>query len=192
MSEDLLWREINFIKNLSKKRKPEVDPALVEIYAILSAASFKLGAQAPTVANEGTFAVLQFSNARTEVAYVNWHVPSGRREGTDIKVAFYWAPTNGNAGHVAWEFDWEAVASESNETLGAGSTNVEVHDDPQSLDNELLETGYGTIAGASVVNDDTIGFSITRDHDDTDTYGAVAALVHVEIEYFSDRRGEPA
>ena len=172
-----IWYEINALKNVEK-------------YAALSAATFNLGATAPTIVIEGTFPVLQFSNARTESAYVSWHIPIDWKKGTDIKIAYYWTPTDGNAGHVAWEVDWESVASEMNEPLGAGSTNVEIHDDTQSSDNELLETSYGIILGSAITEDDTIGFCISRDHDDTDTYGAKAALVHMEIEYISDRRGE--
>ena len=163
----------------------------VEKYAVISAATFKLGATAPTIAVEGTFSVLQFSNTRTESAYVNWHIPKDWKIGTDIKIAYYWAPTSTGAGGVAWEFDWEAVAANADEVLGAGSTHVDVHDVTEEVDNELLETGYGVIAGESITTDDTLGICILRDHDDgDDTYAAPAALVHIEIEYVSDKIGQ--
>ena len=166
--------------------------ASMEKYAILSAAAFKLGPTAPTTAIEGTFPVLQFSNTRTETSNMLWHIPPDWEVGTDVEVAFYWSPTSAGTGTVAWEFEWEAVQANSNEILGAGSTHVDIHDQAEGLDNELLETGYGDISGASLSADDTIGFQILRDHDDAaDDYGAPAALVHVEIEYISDRLGIP-
>lgn len=164
--------------------------ARVKKYVIISAGGFHLGANLPLKRAEGTFGTLQFDNATTDVAYTNWHIPDDWAAGTDVEIAFYWAPTDGNAGNVAWEFDWEAVAPEANETLGAGSTNVQINDATQSLDNELLTTSYGTIAGASIAADDTIGIKISRDHDDGDTYGTNASFVHMKIKYIADKLGE--
>ena len=72
--------------------------------------------------------------------------------------------------------------------MGAGSTHIDLHDQAEALDNELLETGYGIISGASLTGDDTIGLKLYRDHDDAaDDYSGDAALIHLEIEYESDR-----
>jgi hypothetical protein len=191
------WARLHYIEhqNESSARKLDFLPRvyLVEKYMIVPSGSFTRGAAAPDVGYEGTFSTLLFANTGTETAYYNLHVPGDRADGTDLKLSIYWAPTDGNAGGVAWEFDWEAVATEANETLGAGSTHVDIHDVTQSLDNELLETAYGTIAGASISADDTIGIHLYRDHDDgDDTYGADAALIHMEVEYYSDTLGVDA
>ena len=64
---------------------------------------------------------------------------------------------------------------------------MDIHDQAQALDNELLETPYGDISGASLAADDTIGLKIYRDHDDAaDNYTGDAALIHLEVEYQTD------
>ena len=165
--------------------------ARVTKYMSIPAGAFRRGVSAPTQGTEGTFATLLFASNATNEIFYNFHVPHDWASGTNVELAVYWAPTDSDIGGVAWEFDWEAVATEANETLGAGSTHVDLHDVTQDLDNELLETSYGAIAGASLAVDDTIGIKLYRDHDDsTDTYGANAALIHVEIEYTADKLGE--
>lgn len=170
-----------------------IDAGVVEQYMILGPAQLVrvAGGSPPDQGVEGTFATLLFASNGTEEVYFNIHMPMDWKVGSDIKLAAYWAPTSGAAGGVAWEFDWEARASESNEALGAGSTHVDIHDATQELDNELLETSYGTIAGSSLAVDDTIGINFYRDHDDDDdTYGADAALIHIEVEYYADKLGK--
>ena len=160
-------------------------------HLIVSAAGFGSGAGAPDTGTQGTFATLLYASTGTEIAYYNLHLPEDWAAGTDITMKVYWAPTTGAAGGVAWEIDWEAVATEANEVLGAGSTHIDIHDATQSLAWEALETPVGTIAGASIGTDDVIGICISRDHDDViDNYGADAALIHLEIEYLSDKLGE--
>lgn len=182
---------VNYLEIAADGELTLAGTARVDKYMTIPAGSFRLGASAPDAGTQGTFATLLFANNVTEEAYYNLHIPPDWVAGTDLDLAVYWAPTDANAGTVAWEFDWEAVASESNETLGAGSTHVDMHDDTQSLAWELLETAYGTIAGASLAVDDTIGIKLYRDHDDAnDDYGTDAALIHLEIEYLSDKLGE--
>ena len=165
--------------------------ARVKKYITIPAGSFRLGASAPDRGTEGTFATLLFASNVTQEAYHNVHVPADWATGTNMELAAYWTPTDGASGTVAWEFDWEAVKHESNETLGASSAHADIHDDTQELDNELLETQYGMISGTAVETDDTIGIKFYRDHDDAgDDYGADAALIHVEIEYIANRLGE--
>jgi len=168
-----------------------IDVRPVKKYMNIPAGSFRLGASAPDAGTEGTFATLLFSNAVTEEAYYNLHVPVDWEVGTDFELSVYWSPTSGATGTVAWEFDWESLASNSNETLGTNTFHADIHDYAEGLDNELLETTYGIISGTCVSLDDTIGVRLYRDHDDaTDDYGADAALIHLEIEYTSDKIGE--
>lgn len=149
-----------------------------------------VGGAPPDIGTEGTFGTLLFASNGTEEVFFNIHVPPDRAAGTNMKLAAYWTPTDGSTGGVAWEFDWEAVAGEANEALGAGSSHSDIHDVTQELDNELLETSYGIMSGSVIDNDDTIGINFYRDHDDlTDTYAADAALIHIEVEYYADRLG---
>jgi len=171
-----------------------VGTARVEKYMTVSAASLRRGTAPPGEDLIGTHAVLDFASNLTESAYFEVHIPPDWDVGTDLEIAIYWCPTTDDVGkHVAWEFDWEAVAiaaAAAGEILGAGSTNVEIHDDTYAGAHNLQETSYGHIAGASLAADDTIGIQLYRDHDDTDDYGADAALVHIEIEYKADKLGE--
>jgi len=160
----------------------------VEKYMNVRAGEFRRGASAPDQATEGTFATLLFADNATQEVYHNLHIPADWAAGTDLNLAIYWAPTSAGTGTVAWEFDWEAVTHDVNETLGAGSTHADIHDQAEALDNELLETSYGEISGASLAIDDTVGIRLYRDHDDAaDDYTGDAALIHLEIEYMSDR-----
>ncbi len=164
--------------------------AQVKKYMIILAAALRRGAAPPDIGTEGTFPTLLFSSNQTEGAYFSIHIPADWATGTDLNVGVYWAPTNGNAGTVAWEFDWEARKHDNNETLGTSTAHVEMDDATQGLDNELLESPYGTISGGSLAVDDTIGIHFYRDHDDAhDNYGADAALLHIEIEYIADKIG---
>ena len=166
--------------------------AIYEKYMIIGAPSLTrvVGGTPPDVGTEGTFTTLLFATNQTEEVWFNVHVPADWDVGTDLEFAIYWAPTDGtDAKGVAWEFEWEAVSL--GENLGAGSIEVELHDATQGTDNELLETGYGDISGASLAADDTIGIHLYRDHDDTfDDYASDAALIHIEIEYKADKPGE--
>jgi hypothetical protein len=170
-----------------------IDAGVVEKYASFGAGSLVRDAST-SPADDGrlnNFPVLLFASNGTEYAFYAFHVPKDWAVGTDMKLAIYWAPTSGAAGGVAWEIRWEARASNANEVIGAGYTDVDLHDATEELENELLETGYGIIAGSALAVDDTIGIRISRDHDDAiDNYGADAALVHIEIEYKADKLGE--
>ena len=169
-----------------------VDVRPVKKYLNIAPGSFRLGSSAPDAGTESTFATLLFSNAITEEAHYNLHIPPDWQEGTDIEVAVYWSPTSTATGTVAWEMDYEMLASNSGEAIGTNTFHADMHDYAEGTDNELLETGYGLITGSCVALDDTIGIKLYRDHDDAaDDYGADAALIHLEVEYTSDKLGEP-
>jgi len=166
--------------------------ARVKKYLTLGVPQLAKGAAAPDSGSIGTFPVLLFSPILTEEVRFIVHMPADWDITTDIELAVYWSPTDAtDAKGVAWEFDWEAVAAEANEVMGAGSTPVAIHDLTQGVANELLETSYGTIAAGSLAVDDTIGIHLYRDHDDADDdYASDAALVHIEIEYTVNKLGE--
>ena len=168
--------------------------ARVEKYMTIGAAALIKGTAPPDEGTIGVHAVLLFASNLTESAYYEFHIPPDWASGTDVKVAVYWCPTTNDAGkHVAWELDWEARhqgAGAAGEIIGAGSTNAEMHDDTYAGANNLQETPYATISGASLATDDTVGMCISRDHDDGDDYGSDTALLHIEIEYISDKLGK--
>ena len=160
----------------------------IEKHVLVSAGAFRRGAAPPDAGTEGTFATLLFADNATEEAHFNFHLPLDWAEGTDIQAEVHWAPTSAGTGTVAWEIDWEARTPNVNEALGAGSTHIDIHDQAQALDNELLKTGEGTISGAGLIVDDTIGIKVSRDHDDAaDDYSGDAALILLEVHYTSDR-----
>jgi len=165
--------------------------AIVEKYLTVPAGSFRRGVSAPAQSTESTFATLLFANNVTHEVYYNLHVPADWQAGTDFKLAIYWTPTTNGAGTVCWEFDWEPV--HYGEAIGdIGLTHVDIHDSLSSYsDNVIHETPYGTISGAAIAVDDTIGIKLYRDHDDaSDNYAANAAFIHMEIEYYANKFGE--
>jgi len=153
------------------------------------------GGSPPGISNQGTFDVLLFDSVGTEEAFYNYHLSEDWATGTDITVRIYWTPTTNAVGkHVQWEIDWEAratAAAAAGELLGAGSTNVELHDDTYAGAWNLQKTSEGTISGASLVAGDVIGIKLSRKIEAADDYdGADAAFVHLEIKHMRDRFGE--
>jgi hypothetical protein len=162
----------------------------VEKHVTISAGSLRLATNPPAEAHIGTFALLTFSHLSTMGACFNFHMPPDWEVGTDVSISLYWFPSSTNAGIVAWEFDWEAVAL--GETAASGSTHVDIHDTVASSysEGDLLETPLGVIAGGSLAVDDTVGISLTRDHNDAeDNIGGNAQLLHAKIKYTADKLG---
>ncbi len=168
--------------------------AMVEKYIVISVGELRKGGGVPDEDVIGTFPVLLFDDASTEGTYYSLHIPADWADGTDLNLAIYWCPTTDDSGkHIAWEIDWEARAhgdGAAGEIIGAGSTNVPIHDDTYTGANNMQETSYATIAGGGIAVDETIGLFIYRDHDDGDNYGQDVALIHAEVKYISDRWGE--
>lgn len=168
--------------------------ARVKKHIIIPAGSFGKGVAAPTEGNIGTFATILFPSNLTKDINYNFHLPTDYAAGTDIEVKLYWCPTTNSAGDtVSWEIDWEARSpgdGAAGEILGAGSTNIELHDVTYAGANNLQETPEGTIAGAGLDAEDVVGLNVLRDHDDADDYGSDAALIFLEIEYIADSLGE--
>lgn len=150
------------------------------------------GGSPPLDAGQGTFGVLLFDAAGTEEAFYNFHMPHDWDPGTNITVFLFWSPTEDtDAKHVQWELDWETRQAENDEVIGAGSTNIELHDVTQGTAWEVLKTPEGTISGAALAVDEVVGMKVSRLIEAGDTYdGQDAALIHLEIEYIKDQLGE--
>lgn len=158
---------------------------------LIHAGVFRTGiGVAPSHGQIGTFDTLDFTGVGgSEDAHTNVHPPEDWEAGTDMTIKIYWAPDDASAGHVQWEVNYEALAPEANEVLGTGSTNIELHDDTQSLQHEVLSTAEGTMTG--LADEDIIGIEIIRLIDAGDTYDSQdALLLFVEIEYISNKLGE--
>jgi len=153
------------------------------------------GGNPPAIGNQGVFGILLFDSGGTEEVFFNFHIPHDYEAGTDVKVQLFWAPTTNDSGkHVQWEVDWEGrkpAASAAGELLGAGSTNIELHDDTYAGAFNVQTTPEGTIAGASLDASDVIGMKVSRVIEAGDNYdGADAALLHLAISYTSNKLGD--
>jgi len=124
----------------------------------------------PTQSEIGITPVLLFDASSDEWVYYEWEVPGNYYVGSDIKLRFYWAPTDGNTGDVVWGIEYTIISPENDEVLTAATTTQTVTDSAQGLANELLRTDF------------------IRDAD-ADDYGADAALVHLELYFQIDRNG---
>lgn len=179
ISDDDRWldlrQRINASNNVTKEKTIVVQTEMA-----------RLGATPPTATIISNYMVLQFAGAGavTHIIYTSIHVPQDWIPGTDIKIHFHWAPTDGNAGNVKWQITWSALASNVNEVLTDAGTSTFVIDATEALQDELLKTDDMTIAGASLAIEDIIGVKIFRDPTDgADTYGSTASLVNVEFVY---------
>lgn len=148
----------------------------------------------PALTEEGVFSVALFDDNSDEEVYTQFHLPRDYVDESDLSVHFHWAPTSTATGDVTWGIEWKAVTDDSDETLGAGTTQIVV-DTAQGTDNEMLGSGDITISGTGIVRKDIIGLRVFRDANASeggasDTYGADAALSTIAIEYTSDRLGE--
>jgi len=136
----------------------------------------------------GVTPVLLFSASSDEWVYYEWEVPENYHAGSDIKIRFYWAPTDGNTGDVVWGIEYTIISPENNEVLTAATTTQTVTDSAQGLANELLQSDFITISGTGIQPGDIIGMRVYRDAD-ADDYGADAALVHLGLYFQVDRNG---
>ncbi len=159
----------------------------------IKAEALKLGASPPTQAVIGNYSVLQFPGVGiTRQVHTSFHTPTDWAIGTDIDVHAHWAPVDGNAGTVVWQMSWSAKASNAGEVISGAGTTTSIPDDTTLLQDEQLESGKMTMAGASLALEDTIGITFFRDpaHGDDD-YGSAASLIIIEVGYISNRLGEP-
>ncbi len=158
----------------------------------LGARTATTGATAPTSAIVGTYPVLQFSqNPPVESAYFTGHVPDDWDHDTNIIIHIHWAPTTGGAGDVVWDVDFVSIDPENNEVLTAGTTDLNILDSAQGLQDELLEAGDLIIPANALMEDHVVGLKLSRNTSDpADTYGASASFVLMHIEYIANKLGE--
>jgi len=136
----------------------------------------------------GVTPVLLFNASSDEWVYYEWEVPENYYSGSDIKLRFAWAPTDGGTGDVVWATEYTIITPNNNEVLTATTTTQTVTDSAEGLANELLLTDFITISGTGIQPGDTISMRIYRDAD-ADDYGADAALVHIGLYFQVDRNG---
>ena len=181
------------MNTISGTLQTQIDEALASVkkHVVIRPEAVKLGDPGPTQAVIGNFSVLQFTTASTQSVYTSFHVPTDWETGTDVDVHIHWAPVNTSSGTVVWQMIHSAVASDAGEVISDAGTTIYITDDTQNVQDELLESGNMTISGTNLAIEDTIGMTFFRDPDHgSDDYASAASLVWIEIEYFSDKRGE--
>lgn len=127
--------------------------------------SLAAGAVPPTPATVGYFRVYQYTINDDSV--FTSYVPEDYEIGTTISLVIRWACNETYAfgnGEVRWRLDWETVANDMSQVIGAGTTgngNSGDVDIPAGA-RQLTETTVSTIAAASLAKGDTIGVMISR------------------------------
>jgi len=142
----------------------------------------------PTQSEIGVTPVLLFDASSDEWVYYEWKVPENYYAGSDIKLRFAWAPTDGGTGDVVWATEYTIVTPDNNEVLTTTTTTQTVTDSAEGLADELLLTDFITISGTGIQPGDIISMRIYRDAD-ADDYEADAALVHIGLYFQIDRNG---
>jgi len=72
---------------------------------------YKPGINYPSEGEIGVTPVLLFDPDTDEWVYYEWEVPENYYTGSNIKIRFYWAPTDGNAGDVVWGIEYNIISS---------------------------------------------------------------------------------
>ncbi len=133
-------------------------------------------------------------------AVVSWELPADWATGTDITIFLHWQINEAyalNNGEVQWQVDWSACPHDETEALDAPTHSGTLDGGDQNIPattRYLTHTEVGTISGASLSDEDALGFTITRITPDTGAPGvnpaAEPGVIHFEIHYVCDRIGE--
>ena len=135
-----------------------------------------------------------FDASSTELLFFQAQMPHSWKQGTIIKPHVHWQKTTSAAGDVYWQLDYKkapiaAVMDVAFTTLFNTSTVSGTPDNDTA--NEHLITSLGDIAMAGNELSDMLVMKLSRiGGNGADTYGADAALIHIEIEYTADKLGE--
>jgi len=80
---------------------------------------YKPGTNYPAQGEIGVTPVLFFDASSDEWVYYEWEVPENYYAGSDIKLRFAWAPTDGATGDVVWATEYTIVTPNNDEVLTA-------------------------------------------------------------------------
>jgi len=135
--------------------------------------------------------VFAFDKTTNEEIYGTFHVPEDYKDGSNIYIAFYWAPAcAGDTGTVSWCIEAKKTTHENNEQInGSGTRNACTIDSGQSLIYEGLEAPNLLIAGPTLVDDDEVFYKVYRNAT-SDTLDCDADLYMTTVYYTSYRLGD--
>jgi hypothetical protein len=125
-----------------------------------------------------------------------WEVPSTWASGTNIAIHLHWACNEAfsaaPSGEVQWEVAWRAVAEDEVYSSGGQSGTIDSGDINIATNaRELIHSDLGTISGASLAADDTLGFTLKRVAlDDGNDPTAEAEVLMISLVYTSDKLGK--
>ena len=164
-------------------------------HIVISDANLGKGASAASEVIIGNFAVWEFGISDdavlTEEMLPDWAV------GTDIEIHVHWQCNEAyvtNSGEVQWQVDWSALPHDNTEsiaapthtgTLDSGDVNI------PAIARYLTSTQIGTISGASLAAEDSLGLTLSRVAlDGGANPAAEPGILHLEIHYVCDKLGE--
>jgi len=153
---------------------------------------FNPGASGPTGALQGIFPSYEFGIG--DDMHTSFEVPTDCDTSEDITIEIYWGINEDyatNSGEVQWSAGWRAVAVGEELTAGGSSGTVDFGDVniPASA-NTLIKT-EGTIAAASLSQDDLVALNGARVAlDGGSNPSAEPYVVMVNIEYYVNKIGE--
>jgi len=162
-------------------------------HMVIGAASWKVGAVAPTEGFEGTFPVLNFQDARQDTAHYSTWVPYRWDPTEDMEVAVVWKhDTGAKTGKVLWGLVYLAV-KDGEDPAGAGETTIsQLSAGNHPADQQITTTFTTKMLAANLANHDSLGLVLSRDGiDATDTLTEDARMIEVHIHFVENKLGEP-
>ena len=154
--------------------------------------NFAPGASGPDEVLAGDFPAERFDIS--DEMHTAFEVPADCDTSEDITLEIYWGINENyatNSGEVQWSADWRSVAVGENVTSGGSSGTIDFGDVniPASA-NTLVKT-VGTIAAASITQDDLISIQLSRVAlDGGANPTADPYVIMINIEYYANKLGE--
>ena len=166
--------------------------ARVYRHMVIGAASWKIGAGAPTASFENIYPTLLFADGRDDAAHYGTWVPYRWDNTTDMTVAIHWRhDTVAKTGKVLWNLNYIG-ATEGEDPAGAGTliSQLSAGNHPQD---EIIVTTFGTnILAANLERMDDLGLKLWRNGDDgTDLLTEGAELITMHIHFTMNQLGDP-
>jgi len=159
---------------------------------VIGAASWKIGATAPTASYENIFPTLLFADGVDDEAHYATHVPYQWDDTTDMTVSVHWQQDDDtDDGNVLWNLNYIG-AKEGEDPASAGTliSQLSAGNHPQD---EILVTTFATkMLAANLERMDDLGLKLWRNGDDgTDDLTEDAELISVHIRYTMNQLGDP-
>ena len=164
-------------------------------HEVIANAALGKGATAPTEVVVGNYTVWEFG--LNDDAVLDWEVLSDWAPGTDVEVHIHWQINEAYAaasGEVQWQATWSACPHDETEALDSPTHTGTLDSGDQNIPTnarELAFTNIGTIPGASLSAEDSIGLILKRVALDAGTDPtAEPGVLFLEFHYTVDKFGE--